>query len=33
MLFQNLQQLKSVGRFGNANPHFIKDWIDVTLEE
>ncbi len=32
MLFQNLQQLNTVGRFGNSDPHLIKDWVDVIFD-
>lgn len=32
MIFQNFQNLKYVGRFGNANPHYISDWIEATLD-
>ena len=33
MLFQNLQQLDLVGRFGNSDPHLIKDWIEVIFDK
>jgi hypothetical protein len=29
MLIQNIYNLNYVGGFGNANPHFFKDWIEV----
>ena len=30
MIFNNLYQFNSIGRFGNSDPHNVKDWIDVT---
>jgi len=34
VLFQNLKySLGEIGRFGNANPHYIKDWIAVQKTE
>ena len=32
MLFQNIQLLNYVGRFGNSNPHFISDWVKATVD-
>ncbi|TNV81556.1 hypothetical protein FGO68_gene15939 [Halteria grandinella] len=32
MLFQNLQQLDVIGRFGNADPHLIKDWTEAIFD-
>ena len=32
MIFQNFQQLKYVGRFGNSNPHFLSDWVQSTID-
>lgn len=32
MLFQNLQQLDVIGRFGNADPHLIKDWVAAIFD-
>ena len=29
MLYQNIHLLDHIGSFGNANPHYIKDWIKV----
>ena len=31
MLFQNLYGLKKMGKFGESDPHFLKDWIDVEV--
>ena len=33
MIFQNLLQLKLVGKYGNSNPHFLKDWTDIITPE
>lgn len=27
MLFKNIETLEYVGKFGNANPHYISDWV------
>ena len=32
MIFQNVQLLDYVGMFGNANPHFIEDWVQANLD-
>ena len=29
MIFQNLYNLKQIGKYGNSNPHFVDDWIEV----
>ena len=29
MLFEHLKTMNYVGKFGNADPHFISDWIEV----
>lgn len=28
-MFQNIYRLQRVGIFGNADPHLVKDWIEV----
>ena len=33
MLFQNIQKLQFVGRFGNSNPHFLSDWIEAAIDQ
>ena len=33
MLTENLQLMKYVGKQGNANPHFLSDWVEVELPE
>lgn len=30
MIFQNLFNLKKIGKYGNSNPHFVDDWINVS---
>ena len=30
MIFQNIYLMKYIGMFGNANPHFISDWVKVN---
>jgi len=30
MIFQNLFNLKKIGKYGNSNPHFVEDWITVS---
>ena len=30
MIFNNLYAFNSIGRFGNSNPNFVKDWVDMT---
>jgi len=32
MLFKNIENLNYLGRYGNSDPHFISDWIEVTTE-
>ena len=29
MIFQNLYNLKQIGKYGNSDPHFVDDWITV----
>ena len=29
MIFQNLFNLKQIGKYGNSDPHFVEDWIKV----
>lgn len=31
MIYQNLYQLDQVGRYGNADPHYMKDWVTATV--
>lgn len=30
MIFNNLYAFNAIGRFGNANPNFVKDWVTMT---
>ena len=30
MIFQNLYNLKKIGKYGNSDPHFVDDWITVS---
>lgn len=32
MIYQNFLLMQYVGKFGNANPHYIEDWVKVTLD-
>lgn len=32
MIFNNLFTLKYIGKFGNANVHFIKDWLELSKD-
>ena len=32
MINQNLLRLKLVGRSGNADPHYVKDWIEIEVD-
>ena len=31
MIFQNLLKLNKAGIYGNSNPEFINDWVDVNI--
>ena len=33
MLFQNLYGLKRMGKFGDSDPHLLKDWIEVKMQK
>lgn len=32
MIFQNLYNLKQIGKYGNSDPHFVDDWITVAQD-
>ena len=32
MLFQNLFLMDKVGTSGNADQHYIRDWIDIEID-
>mmetsp|Transcript_4206 Transcript_4206/g.3090 ORF Transcript_4206/g.3090 Transcript_4206/m.3090 type:complete len:80 (-) Transcript_4206:278-517(-) len=32
MLFKNIENMEYIGMFGNSNPHFLSDWIQVTQD-
>ena len=32
MIFQNLYNLKQIGKYGNSDPHFVDDWITVQKD-
>lgn len=32
MIFENLKNIKKVGKFGNSNAEFMADWIDIELD-
>jgi len=32
MIFENLKNIEKVGKFGNANPEYLSDWVDMDLD-
>ena len=32
MINQNLLRLKLVGRSGNADPHYLRDWVNIEID-
>jgi hypothetical protein len=32
MIFENLKNIEKIGIFGNANPEYLQDWIDIEID-